>query len=102
MKREDGTRAMRAALDQDPVLSAYPTLCGYLADQSWDDGSERVTSTLLFFVEEARVKVCLNDRHNARSLWSSGKQVDTALESLECMLNTEEPDWKASRQRGLP
>lgn len=100
MKRLVEGPQLRADIARDDLLSDYGELVNYLVDTEFDDGSARRTSTLLVFVEDGVVKVCLNDRENGRSAWASGKTLRSALESLNAAVGSDCAEWKGSRASG--
>jgi len=101
MKRlNDETGVNLSQMSVDGVLAEVPQVAEYLATRCWDDGSERTTSTLLFFVDGGAFKVCLNDRANARSLWASGRSLEGALACLEAMLGSGGAEWRRSAGAG--
>lgn len=71
-----------------PQLHDYMTCC------SWEDGSARVTSTVMFLLEDGTWKGCLNDRALERSLWRSGASLADVLDCLEAALVTQSNDWR--------
>lgn len=75
---------------------AYPALAEYMECDSWPDGSQRRTSTLLVFCEAGAVKGCLNDRDAGRSLWATAGSLDSLLVALEAMLSTGQGEWRQS------
>jgi len=80
----------------DPGWSKrWPALCSHLFDNKYDDGTPRVTSTLMILAELGVLKVCLNDRDAERSAWVSGRGVDEALDALEVGLVEDRLDWRA-------
>lgn len=74
--------------------SLYPCLYGMLTTAKWDDGDERRTSTLLFFVEEGTIKACLNDRALGCSAFFSGEAFGKLLEIIEEKLADGTADWR--------
>jgi hypothetical protein len=84
----------------DPQFMEMPCLWEYLTAEKWDDGSARQTSTLLFFVEDGRVKVCLNDRAAGRTAWATGTGFLDAMQSLEAALDGERVEWRKSSPGG--
>lgn len=100
MKRLVDGPQLRADLKRDDILVDYATLGDYLSDTEFDDGSSRRTSTLLVFVEDGVIKVCLNDRENGRSAWASGKTLRSALQSLNDSVRDDVAEWKGSRATG--
>lgn len=77
-----------------------PTLGHFLCDGAWPDGSIRQTSSLVVFVQDGMFKACLGDKDSNTSLWASSRSFDELLESLECRLTDEQPDWRRSRPKG--
>lgn len=68
----------------------------HLRDSSWEDGSTRERSTLTVFVEDGKVKVCLNDRNSNSSLFRAADTLLEALQSLnEALAPTGHADWRA-------
>jgi len=76
-------------------VAKWPAVTSHLFDLKYDDGTPRATSTLMILGEHGVVKVCLNDREEARSAWVSGRAVDEALEALEAGLVADSLDWRA-------
>jgi len=75
--------------------SRWPLLASHLFDLKYEDGSPRLTSTLMLLGEHGVVKACLNDREEARSAWVSGRTVDETLGALEVGLMADSLDWRA-------
>jgi hypothetical protein len=80
-------------------LRGFPALCEFLCLCQWDDGTPRLSSTLLLFVEGGRWSVCLNDREQSRSAWASGASEVEALSSLDSALQDGTANWRVSGQR---
>jgi hypothetical protein len=74
-----------------------PTLWEYLSLASWDDGSARVTSSLLLFVEDGLCKLCLNDRALERTGWASGVTLEAALSAMDASLADGRMEWRKAR-----
>lgn len=81
-------------------MKRHPTLVEYLSCSAWDDGSERERSTLSVFIEEGRVKVCLNDREFERSLYASGDTLAGVLAALEKALAADACEWRMWKGKG--
>jgi len=80
---------------RDVVMEAeYPLMTEYLVTRTFEDGSERETSTLLVFAAEGVWKVCLNDRAEQRALWASGASYGDALAALEKLLDSGAETWR--------
>jgi len=78
----------------------FPSVWEWLSSEQYDDGSARQTATLLVFVEEGRVKLCLNDRDGHRKAWVSGSDPLEAFLSLEQCLSTGAVDWRSDAKKG--
>lgn len=88
-----------ARTPDDPVVArALPALWEYLTATRFEDGSVRVCSTLLIFVEDGLWKACLNDRENDRSAWVSAGTWKELLEALERGLASDTAHWRAKPQ----
>lgn len=83
-----------------PVLDAVPGVREMLTETRFPDGSNRLTSTLLLFIEAGVVKVCLHDRDQGQTAWASGASVGDVLEALEAGLQGDTLQWKASYKKG--
>ena len=79
--------------------SEFPTIFEYLTSRQWADGSPRVTSTLLVFLENGVLRICINDRENVRSAFITAPTFGEALASLEAKLCGETLEWRFKNQR---
>jgi hypothetical protein len=82
-------------LGEDAVL--YPSLVEFLTRTEFEDGSARQTGTLMLFVEDGRLKVCLNDRAEGLVGFHSFQSLDTILGELEGCLDKDGVDWRKTR-----
>lgn len=91
--------------DEDPIFLTLdpeleqrcPNVYAFLTQTRYDDGSFRTTATLLFFVEDAAIKVCINDRENNRSLFRRSGSIWGALDAVEEAIGGGSADWKAKK-----
>ena len=100
LKRDENVRGPRLEEPIDLGSSfedKWPTVYAYVMQDRFEDGSFRQTSTLLFFLDQGRLKVCLSDRQCSRSLFRSSRSVDGCLDALEEALTTDTADWKSKR-----
>lgn len=79
----------------DGFAAAYPSLWEMISSSSWPDGSRRVPSTLLMFVDDGTVKACLNDRDQGLTAWASGCGFHACLDALERGLTEDRLEWRA-------
>lgn len=82
------------------VLKAHPATVEYLTLEEWSPGKPRQRSTLTMFIEDGHVKLCLNDRDQARTGWASGATLEAALEALEADLAAGLTEWRPSAPKG--
>lgn len=83
------------------VLVDCPAVTEYLSSTSYPDGVARERAVMSVFLEDGRVKVCLNDRDTARTLWRSADGVEDALILLETAIVDGTADWRrAAAARG--
>lgn len=73
----------------------YPYLHAHLTDMRYEDGTSRVTSTVLIFCESGVLRLCVNDRDNNRSVFFTASTVEEALMKAEDALATHTANWKA-------
>lgn len=90
------------ALAPSDVLLLFPRLSEMLSAAQWDDGSARVTSSILLFVEGILWKACLNDRAVGRTLWATGSTPEALFTALEGMLASGQCDWRAAPKSAPP
>lgn len=83
----------------DPQFaSMFPYLTEHLSHRTYDDGKPRLTSTLLIFVENDCLRMCLNDRDNSRSTFVNGETFDSAMLTLEQKLREGTAEWRIKPQ----
>lgn len=99
--REPGINGVARTIDSEVALcglsSSYPGLWEHLTETAWPSGKSRMTSTLLIFVEEGLVKLCLNDRSATRTAWVSGRTLTEALEHLNSGIEGDSLEWRRAR-----
>jgi hypothetical protein len=92
----------RVISQQDAQESAfardYPCLHEHMTLTRWEDGTERVTSTLTAFVDGDKWKVCIGDRDQQRAAFVAGFTLDDALRALEEGLLGHALDWRPREQ----
>lgn len=82
----------------DPEFaSTFPGLWEYLSSHTYDDGSPRVSSTLLVFVEDGLVKLCLNDRDQGMVSFLSAPTYAEALLEMDHRVVEGKLEWRLSK-----
>lgn len=77
-----------------------PVLREYLCSATWDDGTERETSTLLIFFADGVWKGCLSDRALERAGWGAGRTFSELLMTLERLLAEDRIEWRQKKPQG--
>ena len=82
------------------IALAYPSVWEMISEGHYPDGGPRLGATLLVFVDEGVVKLCLNDRDQEVSAWVSGASWDAAMAVLEDGLVRDTLTWRRPPARG--
>jgi len=90
-------RKKELPFDDLDFRTKYGNIHSYLTETAYDGGQTRVTSTLLIFVEEGCLKLCINDRDNNRSCFVSAPTLSALLAALEDGLAQETLEWRTRR-----
>jgi len=77
----------------------HPLLWSYLTQTAWEDGTARLTSSLLIFSDDGTLKGMLRDREAGLCLWVAGATFGGLLEALEGSLGDPRADWRQDRQQ---
>ncbi len=75
----------------------WPTLWEHITQQIWDDGTQRLTSTVTLSSDGSRVVACLRDRAMGAVGFHSAMSFAELLDSLEMLLASETMDMRADR-----
>lgn len=104
MKRPD--KPVNEGIGEVPMVdakwaSAHPLIVEHLTHASWDDGTPREVSTITVFVNDGRIKLCLNDREAQCSLYVTADTMQGAFASLEKQLASgPRADWRKWAPKG--
>lgn len=90
-----------AVFNDADFFATYPQTAAQLRQMTYDDGSQRVTSTLLVFCDQQVLRVCLNDRDNNRSVFFTGETLEAALLAMENALASNTVEWRTRGQQGF-
>lgn len=80
----------------------WPALLEFLGTVSWPDGSSRESGTLLLFLDQGRLKVCLGDRAQSLALFvtSASGSLLGLLDHCEKQLQAPAADWRPAKGKG--
>lgn len=81
------------------AASPRPALTAHLTVSAWEDGEERVTSSVTLFMGQQMLQAALNDRDGGLVAFVTGTSLDGLLDALETGLQRGSLDWRASGQR---
>ena len=102
VRRSGGEDDGRGKKDEAPppskTFEKMPALWEFLTASEWEEGETRETGTILIFVEEGRVKACLNDRDQGLVAFTSGVSVEDVFKSADKGLLADTLDWRPSRR----
>ena len=89
----------RQAAEDPEVAARFPALFEYLTEQVRDDGTPRVTSTLLVSCEDGMWKLGLTDRAGPSGkwyykVWVSGGDMAEAFTILDKQLQDNTAQWR--------
>jgi len=87
-------------LDDAAFRDEFPNLYDHLFATTYEDGSGRMTSTMLIFSENGVLKLCLNDRDNGRSVFITATEFLSLFSVIETGLASNSLDWRSRRQSG--
>jgi len=83
-----------AVFDDTEFSRSYPTLAAYLTETKYQDGTPRVTATILIFCENGVLRLCVNDRDNNRSVFFTSETVEGGLLAAENAIATNTAEWR--------
>jgi len=78
----------------------FPCLCEYMTQETWGDGTERPTSTVLLVCESGQWKGCVIDNAEDRTMWASAGSLAGVLEALEGRLAKGTAEWRQRKEKG--
>jgi hypothetical protein len=89
-----GVPARAFDVSTDEVLRDLPSLASFLCDVTWEDGSDRVPGTVLLFVQDGRIKACLNDKASSRVCFLTAQTVLDVLHAADEAVDSGHADWR--------
>jgi hypothetical protein len=78
-------------------LAPFPSIWEFLTLSTWSDGSPRYTGTILLFLDEGSLKLCLKDKNGPRTAFLTGPDPDTLFLAAEEGLATNTLPWRADK-----
>jgi hypothetical protein len=76
----------------------YPTLADFLCQAFWEDETgkrtRRTPGTVVLFVEDGRLKACVNDKDLNRVAFYTFDGPDTFWKQLEGVMAADKLDWR--------
>jgi len=78
-------------------LANFPPVWEFVSVSTWPDGSQRKTGTILLFLDEGSLKVCLKDPNGPRTSFVTGPDPDTLFLAVEEGLATDSLHWRADK-----
>jgi len=87
-------------LPEPPARFGYWELWAFLAHLRWEDGSGRIPGTIILFVDDGRLKACLNDRDGCAVAFVTVPEEEHVLEYLNLVLRSDGAEWRSARGKG--
>lgn len=81
-------------IDGEWLSRDWPTVWEFLSASSFEDGSSRVTGTILLFCQGSVMTACLNDRDGGVSAFVSAQSPTLLLNVCEAGLASGALDWR--------
>lgn len=73
-----------------------PSLCAFLCDVAWTDGTARQPGKLTLWTADALWKACLSDQEASVVAFLSSQDPSGLLQSIEKGLTADKLDWRRS------
>lgn len=77
--------------------SRYPTLCAFLTQEQWEDGTTRTPGGLSLFFDGGRLKAVVNDKDASLVGFLTLDSLSGLLDTLEAALASDALDWRPAR-----
>jgi hypothetical protein len=78
-------------------LARWPAIVEFVSAAQWPDGTARAPGSLVMFVEDGRLKVCLNDKDQGAVCFVTARSLLELLDAVETILCNGKGDWRASK-----
>ena len=79
-------------------LVRWPAILEFVSAERWPDGAMRTPGSLVVFVEQGRLKVCVNDKSQGLVAFVTAESLVGLLDAAEAILVSETGDWRATRK----
>jgi len=103
MRRREASRSVPgdgASLARESFMFGFPATLEFVCRSAWEDGSARLTGTIMLMVDAGQWKLWAHDRDLKASLFLSGQTLKEAFASLEGHLERGSGDWRPDRPSG--
>lgn len=88
-----------AQVQDEAFAKKYPTLFDYLTQTKWDDGTSRVTATLMIFAQDGLLKGMLRDRDAEQTLWVAADGFEKLLKLMDKAASDPDAEWRLERSK---
>jgi len=84
---------------EDKVFNGqYPNLSAFLSQQEWEDGSTRQTGTMIIFVQDGQLKMCISDRDGQKNAFITAPTLQLLYDLAEMGLDDNALDWRTMKR----
>lgn len=90
----------------DPTLpdkgfwASFPDLLSFTSQSKWEDGSSRLTGTMMVFTEGGQWKCWLHDRDACQGCFVTGTTIEGLLKAANAAVGASGGDWRPDRKGG--
>lgn len=102
LRRPNGAAPTRVfSVERDDLVwyQRHPVTAEWLCETAWPDGKPRVTTTVLVFAEDGKLKAAVHDRDGHRSAFVSGDTWDGLWGALETALKEDLLGWRPDKKK---
>lgn len=86
----------------NPSYVHFPCITSHLAQDAWEDGSDREPGTVLIVFSEGVFRACMIDKNTDSTCWTSCEHLEHLLQCLEETLSAERVRWSKRKGQGSP
>jgi len=72
----------------------YPNLAAFLSQTTYEDNTTRQTGTMIIFIQDGQLKMCLSDRDNQRNAFITSPTLQLLFDVVELGLGDGNLDWR--------
>lgn len=83
----------------DSTIGDLQGLVDFIGQAHWEDGTARTPGSVTFFVDDGRLKACVNDKDQGKVCFVTGDTFLGLLEAVDAVILTDAGDWRQCRDK---